>query len=112
MRVIFGLVLVIGMALAGFAVHMTRGYMSTYQAELAAEKANRANIIQTEEIFVVTEPVAYGDMISAEAVKLVRWPVESMPEGVFRTHEELFPDGPTCPVLRCVRLNRSNPFWR
>ncbi|WP_417248214.1 Flp pilus assembly protein CpaB [Celeribacter sp.] len=107
MRIIFGLVLLIGVGLAGFAVQMTRGYMSTYQAELEAEKANRANIIPTEEIFVAVEPLVYGDAITPEMIKKVRWPVESMPEGVFRTDEEVFPDGPDTPR---VALRSIEPF--
>jgi pilus assembly protein CpaB len=39
MRMMFGLVLLIGIGLAGFAVYMASGYVSEYQAELAAERA-------------------------------------------------------------------------
>ncbi|PTQ75771.1 Flp pilus assembly protein CpaB [Celeribacter persicus] len=110
MRIIFGLVLVIGVALAGFAVHMTRGYLSTYQAELDREKAMRANMIQTEEIFVVTAPLAYGDPIVPELVKKVRWPLEAMPEGAFRTEEELFPEGPEVTRLALRAIEPMEPL--
>lgn len=93
MRIIFGLVLLIGLALAGFAVHMTRGYLSNYQAELEHEKALRAQVVQTEEIYVATAPLAYGDEVTPEIVKKVHWPVEALPEDAFRTEEELFPEG-------------------
>ncbi|WP_417241666.1 Flp pilus assembly protein CpaB [Celeribacter sp.] len=109
MRLIFGLVLVIGMALAGFAVHMTRGYMSTYQAELAAEKANRSQIVQTEDIYVLTKSISYGDAVTMDLVKTVRWPVESMPEGVFRTEEELFPQGPDEPRIALRAAEAMEP---
>lgn len=107
MRIIFGLVLVVGVALAGFAVHMTRDYLSTYQAELDREKAMRANIIQTEDIFIATEQVLFGDPIRPEIVKLVKWPVEALPENAFRTEEELFPDGKD--VLR-IALRTIEPM--
>ncbi|WP_439104943.1 Flp pilus assembly protein CpaB [Celeribacter marinus] len=109
MRLIFGLVLVIGMALAGFAVHMTRGYMSTYQAELAAEKANRTQIIKTEDIFVLSKSISYGDAVTPDLVKLVRWPLDSMPEGVFRTPEELFPDGLDVPRIALRAAEAMEP---
>ncbi|WP_460274157.1 Flp pilus assembly protein CpaB [Celeribacter sp. ULVN23_4] len=110
MRIIFGLVLVIGVALAGFAVHMTRGYLSTYQAELNREKAMRNNIIQTEEIFIATKPLAYGDAILPEMVKKVRWPVEAMPKGVFHSEEEIFPEGPETPRRALRSIEAMEPL--
>ena len=43
MRMVFGLVLVVGMALAGFAAYMAQNYMSDLQSQrdqLAAAQAN------------------------------------------------------------------------
>lgn len=110
MRIIFGLVLVVGMALAGFAVHMTRGYLSTYQAELSREKSLRQAVIQTEEIYVVTEAVAYGDALTPELVRLVKWPVDAMPEGVFQTEAALFPDGTDVPRIVVRTMEASEPL--
>ena len=42
MRMVFGLVLVVGLALAGFAVYMAQGFISQTQSQLAAEQAIRA----------------------------------------------------------------------
>ncbi|TNE66032.1 MAG: Flp pilus assembly protein CpaB, partial [Rhodobacteraceae bacterium] len=104
MRIIFGLVLVIGVALAGFAVHMTRGYLSTYQAELDREKAMRANVVQTTDIYVAVKPLSYGDPLLPNMVKKIRWPNDAMPKGAFLTEEALFPEGPDVPrrVLRNI----------
>ncbi|SDF74684.1 pilus assembly protein CpaB [Celeribacter baekdonensis] len=110
MRIIFGLVLVIGIGLAGFAVHMTRGYMSTYQAELNREKEMRAQMIQTEEIFVTSALINFGDPITPEMVKKVRWPVEAMPEGVYRTEEDLFPEGPDTPRVALRAIEPMEPL--
>ncbi|WP_417270099.1 Flp pilus assembly protein CpaB [Celeribacter sp.] len=110
MRLIFGLVFVIGVALAGFAVHMTRDYMSTYQAELAAERANRAQIVETEDIYVLTDSVSYGDAVTIDKVKAVRWPKESLPKGVFRTEEELFPQGTDTPRIALRGIEAMEPI--
>ncbi|MBU2934884.1 MULTISPECIES: Flp pilus assembly protein CpaB [Pacificibacter] len=110
MRIIFGLVLVVGMALAGFAVHITKGYLSTYQADLAREKALRQNIVKTEEIYIVTAKVAYGDPILPEAVTLAKWPVDFMPEGVFRTEDELFPQGADVPRIALRAIEPMEPL--
>ena len=110
MRIIFGLVLVIGVALAGFAVHMTKGYMSTYQAELNHEKAMRAEMIQTEEIFVSKALINFGDEITPEMVKKVRWPVEALPEGAFSTEEGLFPEGPEATRVALRTIEPMEPL--
>ncbi|WP_417246573.1 Flp pilus assembly protein CpaB [Celeribacter sp.] len=93
MRIIFGLVLVIGVALAGFAVHMTRGYLSTYQAELNREKALRSQTVQTEDIYVALEQISYGEEITPDKVKIVKWPVNAFPQEPFQTEEQLYPEG-------------------
>ena len=110
MRIVFGLVLVIGVALAGFAVQMTRNYMSTYQAQLDREKAKQAQIIKTEEIYVATKSLAYGEAIAADMVRKVKWPVDSMPEGVFRTEEELFPEGTDLPRIALRSIEAMEPL--
>ena len=44
MRAVFGLVLVVGVALAGGAVMMAKNYIAAYQSELAKERASREQI--------------------------------------------------------------------
>ena len=100
MRVIFGLVLVLGVGLAGFAVYMARGYIDAQKAQLAAERALRAQIVPTTEVFVVKERLAYGDQLTAENVEAVKWPVKAVPEGAFTSLAELFPEGE--PAFRTV----------
>lgn len=61
MRVIFALVLLVGLGLAGSAVYMAQNYISGYQAALAKEKAARQPEIETVEIFVLARAMEYGD---------------------------------------------------
>ncbi len=93
MRLIFGLVLILGVGLAGFAVYMARDYIGAQKAQLAAERALRSQIVPTTEVFVVKERLAYGDALTAENIEPVRWPVSAVPEGSFTSLEELFPEG-------------------
>jgi pilus assembly protein CpaB len=95
MRMIFGLVLMIGIGLAGFAVYMARGYVSEYQAELAAERAARAEMVPTKEIYVLNRAIRYGERLTPEDVRLVAWPENAIPEGAFLKDSEtpLFPEG-------------------
>ncbi len=93
MRVVFGFVLILGMGLAGFAVYMAKDYISEYQAALAQERAARSQIVETVPVYVSKRPLRYGERLRAEDVRQVRWPVNAIPEGVFKSMKELFPEG-------------------
>ncbi len=93
MRLVFGFVLLLGLGLAGFAVYMAKGYIEANEAELARERANRSQIVPTAEVFVTARAIRYGDKLTKEDVKKVRWPLEGIPEGAFTEEETLFPPG-------------------
>jgi len=93
MRTIFGLVLIVGLGLAGVAVYMARNYISTYQNALAHERANSAKVISTTEIYVAAKQLKYGDVLTPDDVAVVKFPTASLPEGVFTSQEALFPEG-------------------
>lgn len=100
MRLVFGFVLLIGIGLAGSAVYLAKDYIGQQQAQLAeAEKAKQA-IVPTVEVFVANKQMRYGQRLTVEDVKKVRWPEEAIPEGSFTTEEALFPKGEE--VLRSV----------
>ena len=90
MRAVFGLVLIVGVALAGGAVMMAKKYITAYQAELAQERAARAAIVPTVDVFVANQALKYGERLTEEAVRSVKWPENAIPEGAFTTREELF----------------------
>jgi len=102
MRLIFGLVLVLGMALAGFAVYLARGYIGEYQAALDLEREARSQMIETVSVLVSTRALKYGERLGEKDVRAVRWPVESLPEGVYHKTEALFPNGTGISDLRTV----------
>ncbi|TCO69184.1 Flp pilus assembly protein CpaB [Rhodovulum euryhalinum] len=93
MRMIFGLVLLVGLGLAGFAVYMAQGYIQKYERQLAEERAARAEQVDLVPVVVANEPLRYGQQVTLENLRRVLWPKDSLPEGVFQTAEELFPDG-------------------
>lgn len=110
MRAVFGLVLIIGVALAGGAVMMAKNYISAYQNELARERSNRGEVIPTTEVFVANKQLKYGERLTKEAVRKVRWPTESIPEGAFTSLDTLFPPanpGDLRVVLRTVEKDEA-----
>jgi pilus assembly protein CpaB len=107
MRAVFGLVLVIGLGLAGFAVFMVKGYFEQQQIALDEERAIAAQTVPTVEVYAVNRAVAYGEALTMEDVQMIRYAEPFLPEGVFRTEAELFPKGIEVPrvVLRPMELN-------
>lgn len=107
MRLVFGLVLLIGIGLAGFAVFMAQSYITQTQAQLAAERANRAPVVETSEVFVARRAIRYGQRLTEQDVRAVKWPKEALPTGVFTDRAALFPPDATGPrtVLRAMEPN-------
>ncbi len=93
MRMIFGLILLLGLGLAGFAVYAAKGYIAQNEQQLALERAAREQIVPTTEVIVTKTAVRYGDRLNQEDLTLVRWPVEGVPAGAFTDMALLFPEG-------------------
>lgn len=102
MRAVFGLVLIVGVGLAGFAVYMAQGYLEQTRAQAEASAARAAAAVPTVEVYAVNRAMAFGEEVTPEDVEVIRYAEPYLPEGVFRTEEELFPNGPDEPrvVLR------------
>jgi pilus assembly protein CpaB len=99
MRLIFGIVLLAGLGLAGFAVYMAQGYIGAYQTALERERASSANKVDTTEVFVAARPIRYGQALKPEDVSTVRWPTNALPEGAFLDAAALFPEGKEARVV-------------
>lgn len=92
MRAVFGLVLIVGVALAGGAVMMAKNYISAHQSALAKERAARAESVPTTSVYVTTRPLKYGETLEKDDVREVRWPINAIPEGSFRELTAIFPE--------------------
>ncbi|NEX47135.1 Flp pilus assembly protein CpaB [Pseudotabrizicola algicola] len=93
MRGMFGLVLVAGIALAGTAVYLAKGYIGQTQSQLEQERQLRERVGPIVQIYVLKNTKNYGDQLKPEDVQLVYWPKNSLPEGVFADEKVLFPAG-------------------
>ncbi|SHI66240.1 pilus assembly protein CpaB [Shimia gijangensis] len=109
MRVIFALVLLVGIGLAGAAVYLAKDYVEGFQSQLDKERASRKPEIKTVDVFVTTRALTYGEALTPEDVKLVKFPKSSLPEGVFNTKEDLFPANEDRPrhVLRAMEAKEA-----
>lgn len=110
MRAVFGLVLLIGMGLAGFAVYMVKGYFDTQSVQLQRERARAASAIVTVDIYAPTRALTYGELLMPEDVKLIKYARDFLPEGVFQTEEELFPAGLDTPRVVVLPMQINEPI--
>ena len=92
MRVIFGMVLVAGVGLAGGAVYMAKDYIGQYQNELAKAQEMQRQIVPTQPVYVATKALKYGDVLKPGDVRPVRWPVDAVPSGIFSDKADIFPE--------------------
>ena len=110
MRAIFGLVLVVGMGLAGFAVYMVQGHLSAQQDLISQTQAKAAAIVPTVDVYAVNRPVAYGEQLTLEDVIVIKHTRDFLPEGSFATEEDLFPDGPDVPRVVTLPMDINEPI--
>lgn len=92
MRAVFGLVLVVGLGLAGFAVYMVKGYFDQQSVALAEQRAVAEQAVPTVELIAMNRTINYGEILTKEDVSYIRYAEPFLPEGVFLTADELFPD--------------------
>ncbi|MEM9797962.1 MAG: Flp pilus assembly protein CpaB [Pseudomonadota bacterium] len=104
MRLIFGLLLLAGLGLAGFAINQIQGSSASTQARIAELEAQ---IVPTTEVLIVSRPFAYGDIMRTGDVETILWPADHVPDGVFQNMSDLFPEGeePARVVLRTMERN-------
>ena len=92
MRAVFGLVLLVGVALAGGAVYLAKDRISQYQAANARAQAALAQVVPTKTVWVADKPLKYGQPLTREDVRAVKWPENAIPEGSFVEEIALFPE--------------------
>lgn len=97
MRAVFGLVLIIGLALAGGAVYMIQGYIAQTEALLQKEREFNAKVGKLVEVYVFNKPLKYGDALKPEDVQLIWWPETALPATIFRDPALLFPENAAGP---------------
>ncbi|MCG7493190.1 Flp pilus assembly protein CpaB [Thalassobius sp. Cn5-15] len=107
MRAVFGLVLVVGLGLAGFAAYMVQTYIAGYQTELAKARATSNKVVEmpTVDVYVATRQLKYGEALGEKDVRQIKWPKDALPEGFFTETAKLFPN-PNDPSLRRVVLRQ------
>lgn len=109
MRSVFSLVLIAGIGLAGMAVMMAKKQFDRYETELAQAQSMQGAAIDLVEVFVANAPLNYGDQLTEDALRAVKWPADAIPEGSFTALADIFPEGAPGPryVLRTIEKDEA-----
>lgn len=110
MRAVFSLVLVVGLALAGFAVYMTQKYFKQSQAELNYERDLRAKTGPLVQIYAVNKVKKYGETLTKDDVQLIYVQESALPEHPFQKEEELFPPTEKDPRFVSRQIEKFEPI--
>ncbi len=110
MRMIFGLVLMAGLVLAGAAVYMAKGYISKQEMAARNEKIILQKTGGLIEVFVLNKPKNYGEKITKDDVQLSYWPKNAMPEGTFTEMAMLFPNETAEPRYVIRQMEKFEPI--
>ncbi|MFC2966465.1 Flp pilus assembly protein CpaB [Acidimangrovimonas pyrenivorans] len=115
MRMVFGLVLVVGLGLAGFAVYMAQGYIKQTQAELARERATKKPPEPTVTVYVAKKALAYGDTLTKDDVMPIAWPKRALPKQAFtelkgKDSHALFVEGTDAPRIALRPIAQYEPL--
>jgi len=78
--------------LAGGAVYLAKGRIGQYQAAHQQAQEALAQIVPTVGVYVANGPLKYGQRLTREDVRQVKWPEDAIPEGTFIEEAALFPE--------------------
>ncbi|WP_339108199.1 Flp pilus assembly protein CpaB [Thioclava sp. GXIMD4216] len=83
MRLIFGLVFILGVALAGMAVYMTQGKIAEFQAQRDYLLKERQSMTQMANMVVVKHALKYGERFTQADLEVIKVQQGKLPEGAF-----------------------------
>lgn len=104
-------ILVLGLGLAGYGVYMAQSYISQTEQAIAAAQAHMpaAGAIETVEVLVATRPLRYGEPITTADVRMVVWPADAVPPGIFTSLDALVPE-PRRPRVALRAMEPNEPI--
>ena len=90
MRIVFALVLIFGVALAGGAVYFASQQFNANESRIAELRKRVSKNVELVDVYVAATELKYGQPLTKDDVKTIEWPVNSIPETAFTKAEDLF----------------------
>lgn len=107
MRIVFALVLILGVALAGGAVYFASELFTANETRIAELSKRVSKNVEMADVYIAAKELNYGQVLTKDDVKLIEWPKNSIPDTAFITEKKLFGDEgetDTRVVIRVVDL--------
>ncbi len=90
MRIVFALVLIFGVALAGGAVYFASQQFNANESRIAELRKRVTKNVELIDVYVAANELKYGQPLTKDDVTTIAWPVNSIPETAFTKAEVLF----------------------
>ena len=90
MRIVFALVLIFGVALAGGAVYFASQQFNANESRIAELSKRVSKNVELVDVYVAATELKYGQPLTKDDVTTIEWPVNSIPETAFTKAEVLF----------------------
>lgn len=92
MRIVFALVLFLGVSIAGGAVYVASQQFSANQARINELSKRVVKNVELKKVYIAARELTYGQILTAEDVKQVEWPKNAIPKTAFSDALILFGD--------------------
>lgn len=97
-------VLLLAVALGGVTVYLARDYLER-QVQQTSLAQPAAPAIALTTVVVARRPLNFGDSLTKEHIREVEWPAAMLPQGAYKTVDEIFVEGERRVVLRAIQVN-------
>lgn len=81
------LIIMVGMALAGFSVYASREFLQVQPATASVDPAAPALV----SVVVAGQDIPFGSTIEAHKLTTIQWPADAVPPGTYRDYSKLVP---------------------
>ena len=93
MRLVFLLVLIVGIATAGYAILLVKNQFSTREAQINQLQNElrqvRERVVETTPVVITSTTLNYARQLVAEDLAIINWPSNNLPENIFSSIEEV-----------------------
>ncbi len=90
MRIIFALVFLFGIAIAGFAAYSAMQQFRGMQSEMARLRQKADLVVETTPVLLATRELRYGQTLLDGDATEVQFPADAIPENAFTSMDDLF----------------------
>lgn len=90
MRLVFGLVFLLGIGIAGFATYLAMQQFQAVNAQNRYLRIQASKVVEVTDVILAKSRLRYGQELKREHVYTVKFPEKAVPENAFTTMEDLF----------------------